>query len=334
MLTRVSIPAGKKPVSDKSHDGSRIASPRIQLRQLRYFLAVAEELNFTRAAERIGIAQPPLSQQIGNLERELGAKLFLRTNRAVVLTEAGEALVPYAHRLLNDTDRAASLIGEIARGERGLIRIGAIYSAIYTVIPHALHNFALVRPHVTIQLAEMTIAQQLDALAAGEIDVGLLRGPVMAPNVATVSLFEESFVAALPANHPLAKKESVTLQDIADYPLIVISPSLSRLYGMRMLSALIERDIPFTIAQEVADMSALLSLVGAGLGISLVPASVCGIRFSAIAYRPVAEPLPTTLCQLAYRTDVHSHVLAPFIEAATSAVVAQIDELGGSLPPS
>ncbi|QEH81653.1 LysR family transcriptional regulator [Sphingomonas sp. C8-2] len=305
---------------ERPNEGGRIASPRIQLRQLRYFLAVAEELNFTRAAERIGIAQPPLSQQISNLERELGAELFVRSNRSVTLTEAGEALIPYAHRLLNDTDRAASLIGEIARGERGLLRLGAVYSAVYTVIPHALRTFSSLRPHVKIQLAEMTIAQQLAALAAGEIDVGLLRGPIMEPGIETVSLFEESFVAALPADHPLAGEKELSLEALARHPFIIIAPTLSRLYSMRMLTALIERNMRFTIAQEVADMSTLLSLVGAGLGVSLVPASVQGMRIDPIVYRPLRETMPTTVFQLAYRKDMESHVLPSFIDAAYRAV--------------
>ncbi|WP_420144143.1 LysR substrate-binding domain-containing protein [Sphingobium sp.] len=304
----------------------------MQLRQLRYFLAVAEELNFTRAAERIGIAQPPLSQQISNLERELGAELFIRSNRSVALTEAGEALIPYAHRLLNDTDRAASVVGEIARGERGLIRIGAVYSAIYTLIPHVLRTFSLSRPHVKIQLAEMTIAQQIDALAAGSIDVGMLRGPIMEPHIETVSLFRESFVAALPADHRLAAQEVVPLEEIAMEPLIIISPSLSRLYGMRMLTALIERNYRFTIAQEVADMSTLLSLVGAGLGVSLVPASVQGIQIDAIVYRRIRETMPTTIFQLAYRDDVQTHIMPSFVTAATTAVAGRMDQLSGSLP--
>jgi DNA-binding transcriptional LysR family regulator len=296
------------------------AHVRIQLKQLRYFLAVAEELNFTRAAERIGIEQPPLSQQISNLERELNAVLFIRSHRSVKLTEAGEALILHARRLINGTDQAARIVGQIARGERGVLSIGAIFSAMYTVIPFALRMFSVHRPNVRIELAEMTITQQIQGLHEGRIDVGILRGPLFEPDLSIISLFSETFVAAIPTEHPLARAQIVSLEDIAREPLITIAPSLSRIFSMQMLTPFLERNYTINVVQEVADMHCLLGLIGAGMGLSLVPASLQSIRISHVTYRPIIEQMPTSTFQIAWRPDSNSHIVAAFVEAARVAV--------------
>lgn len=321
-----------QPIDTK---GGKIPNPRIQLRQLRYFLAVAEELNFTRAADRMGMAQPPLSQQISNLERELGAELFLRSNRSVTLTEAGRALMVHAYRLLNAAEQAALDVAEIAKGDGGVLKIGAIFSAIYTVVPQALRAFSEMRPNVTVRLAEMTISQQIEALRSGEIDAGILRGPILEPDLMAQSLISETFVAAIPADHPLAAKAMVSLSELASAPLIIISPSLSRLYSMKMTTALLERDYALNIVQEVADMHTLLGLVGSGLGLSLVPASLQAIQLVHVVYRPIKEPMPTSTLQIVWRRDNQFRLLAAFTEATRAAVKSQGNSLlTGAAPVS
>lgn len=325
----------EEPVPPGDTKVGKIPNPRIQLRQLRYFLAVAEELNFTRAADRMGIAQPPLSQQISNLERELSAELFVRTNRSVALTEAGRALMTHAYRLLNAAEQAALDVAEIAKGDGGLLKIGAIFSAIYTVIPQALRAFSEMRPNVTVRLAEMTISQQIEALRSGEIDAGILRGPILEPDLMAQSLISETFVAAIPADHPLALKSMISLSELASAPLIIISPSLSRLYSMKMTTALLERNYSLNIIQEVADMHTLLGLVGSGLGLSLVPASLQAIQLVHVVYRPIKEPMPTSTLQIVWRRDNQFRLLAAFTEATRSAVRSQGNSLlTGAAPVS
>src|SRR5690554_6734913 len=170
----------------------------MELRQLRYFLAVAEELHFTRAAERLGISQPPLSQQIIGLEHELGVTLFLRDKRNVALTAAGEELVRHARRILNTTAQAGLEVQAVAKGERGLLKIGAVFSSLYGLVPEAVSAFHAKWPDVQISLHEITVRQQIDALVDGSIDIGILRGPFSHPLISVFTLFEERQVVALP----------------------------------------------------------------------------------------------------------------------------------------
>jgi len=150
----------------------------MELKQLRFFLAVAETLNFTRAAERVGIAQPPLSQRIRALERELGAELFKRTKRSVALTKAGEALLIHARRMMNASENAVSQVRAVRAGQLGVLQVGAIFSAIYNWMPATLRILSSTSPGIQVNLREMTIPNQLRALREGEIDVGLLRPPL------------------------------------------------------------------------------------------------------------------------------------------------------------
>lgn len=299
----------------------------MELRQLRYFLAVAEELNFTRAAERVGIAQPPLSMQISGLERELGVPLFTRTKRRVALTAAGEALVRHARRVINTTQQAADVVQAIARGEEGSLSIGAIFSSIYTVVPRALRAYTGSHPGVDLRLQEMTNVQQVLALREGRIDLGILRGPLADPDLDTTVLFSEPFVAAIPADHPLAEKTRVSPDDVAAYPLISISPAANQTFSARMVGTLFDRDHHLNIVQEVVDMHTLIGLVGAGLGISVVPASLQSIRISQVVYRPFTRATPSTAMQMAWRKDSASRTLQPFVACAQAAVGSGVGDL-------
>lgn len=303
-----SLPGDRTPAIEKL--------PRIELRQLRYFLAVAEELNFTRAAARIGIAQPPLSQQIIALEAQLGAQLFVRSRRAVSLTREGEAFVAYARRIINATQTAAEVIQSISRGEDGPLSIGAIFSSIYLVAPVLLPVFSQRFPNVRLQLQEMTISQQVAALNEEQIDVGILRGPVAMPGIETLELFEEPFVAVVPASSPLAKRKTLTVREIANEPLIRVYPSANRDYSRLMLASLSDAGYTLNVVQEVMDTHTLIGLVAAGFGISMVPASLRKIHIDGISYVEIEGDTPTTTLQLAWRSDSPSPILKHFIAAA------------------
>ncbi len=216
-------------------------TPRIELRQLRYFLAVAEHLNFTRAAEQMGIAQPPLSQHILALERQLGVKLFVRSRRNVALTPEGEALVSFARRLNNTTQMAAQVVQAIARGEDGPLALGAIFSSIYAVIPRILPPFIKKYPKVKLHLQEMTISQQISALKEHRIDAGILRGPINERELEAVTLFQEPFVAVVPSGHEFCREKTLTLAQIANQPLISVYPTANRDFSRRMFGALLDQ---------------------------------------------------------------------------------------------
>jgi DNA-binding transcriptional LysR family regulator len=321
---------GKNPLpSDEK--GSRVDvyehTPRIELRQLRYFLAVAEHLNFTRAAEQMGIAQPPLSQHILSLERQLNVKLFVRSRREVLLTPEGEALVTYARRLNNTTQIAAQVVQAIARGEDGPLALGAIFSSIYAVIPRILPPFIERYPKVKLHLQEMTISQQITALKDHRIDAGIVRGPISERELEAITLFEEPFVAVVPTGHRLCAEKTVTLAQIAGEPLIQVFPSANRDFSRRMFGALLDKGYKLNVVQEVSDTHTLIGLVAAGVGVSLVPASLQAIQISQVKYLPLRERTPLTTLQLVFNKENSSAVLRNFVDL----VAGMAAELGSAL---
>ncbi len=295
-------------------EGPLERAPRIELRQLRYFLAVAEELNFTRAAERMGIAQPPLSQQIISLEHQLKVQLFNRSRRHVELTAEGKAFQVEAKRILNITQNAANVVQAIARGEDGPLAIGAIFSSIYGTVPHLLQEIVARHPGITPSLQEMTISQQLAALREERIDIGLVRGPISAPELEALTVFEEPFVLVCPSQGPLAVRSGITLNEIAKLPLIRVVASANRDFSRKMMSALVEKGYKLNIAHEVSDTHTLIGLVAAGFGVSLVPASLQNIQIRHVRYVPLTEQTPTTSLQLVWHRQNTSPVLEKVID--------------------
>jgi LysR family transcriptional regulator, benzoate and cis,cis-muconate-responsive activator of ben and cat genes len=302
-------------------------TPRIELRQLRYFLAVAEHLNFTRAAEQMGIAQPPLSQHILALERQLGVKLFVRSRRNVALTPEGQALISFARRLNNTTQMAAQVVQAIARGEDGPLALGAIFSSIYAVIPRILPPFIKKYPKVKLHLQEMTISQQISALKEHRIDAGILRGPINERELEAVTLFEEPFVAVVPSSHEFSREKALTFAQIAKHPLISVYPTANRDFSRRMFGALLDKGHKLNIVQEVSDTHTLLGLVAAGVGVSLVPASLQNLQITQVRYIPLRETTPITTLQLVYNRDNSSAVLGNFVRMVESLA----PELGATL---
>ena len=307
--TRSNIPIDQKGGRAEVYEHT----PRIELRQLRYFLAVAEHLNFTRAAEQMGIAQPPLSQHILALERQLNVKLFVRSRRNVALTPEGAALVSFARRLNNTTQMAAEVVQAIARGEDGPLALAAIFSSIYTLIPRILPPFIRTYPKVKLHLQEMTISHQISSLKEHRIDAGILRGPINEPELEAVTLFEEPFVAVVPSDHELSCNKVLTLAQIADQPLIRIYPGANRDFSRRMFGALLDKGHKLNIVQEVSDTHTLIGLVAAGVGISLVPASLQNLQIRQVRYIPLREKTPMTTLQLVYNKENSSAVLRNFV---------------------
>jgi LysR family transcriptional regulator, benzoate and cis,cis-muconate-responsive activator of ben and cat genes len=291
------------------------AQRHMEIKQLRFFLAVAETLNFTRAAERMGIAQPPLSQRILALERELGTALFIRTKRSVSLTQAGETLLIHARRLVNASEHTKEVMRAVRDGRGGVLNVGAIFSTLYTLLPNALRVLKIQAPDIVVNLREMTIANQLRALQEGQIDVGILRPPIEERRIKVEMLYEEQFIAAIPAEHPLAAQRTVTVQDFIDNPFVGINPGFSRNYSIVAAAAFADVRDQLRVVHETSDMHSLIAQVGAGIGLAIVPQSLTLVSIPEVVFRPISFAAPSIAVSLAWHEDSTTPTLLRFIEA-------------------
>lgn len=285
----------------------------MELRHLRYFVAVAEERHFGRAAARLHMAQPPLSQQIRQLEAELGTTLFARTTRRVEVTPAGELLLVRARRILADVEGAAVDVARVERGEVGRLAVGVTGSATYELLPAIATELRAELPDVELELhGEMLTPAQVEALLAGTLDVGLLRPPVHTPDLVVQVIRQEPLVVALPAEHPLVGDRPVPLADLAG-DRFVSYPSHFRSVMHEATEAACRR-AGFTpqVVQEAGETATLVSLVAAGIGVALVPASVQHLRITGATYRPLVDGGEVALA-VASRSGDPSPVLARFL---------------------
>jgi len=294
----------------------------VELRHLRYFVAVAEELHFGRAAERLYMAQPPLSQQILQLEREVGVPLFVRNSRRVRLTAAGQAFLEDATEILGRVGRAVQRAQRASRGEVGWLGIGFVASATHELLPAILRAFRAQCPDVEMTLYELSTAGQTQALHEKKIHVGFARPPVEDPALVVEPLAQESLVAALPQGHILAAGPELPLEALAGEAFITYPRQPKPSFTDYVIQACEQAGFVPRIAQETLQMQTALSLVAAGLGVSLLPASVQAIQRRGVVYRPVQTSTAAPALTLAYRRDDPSPVLARFLEV-TEAVRRQ-----------
>ncbi|MBJ9682723.1 MULTISPECIES: LysR substrate-binding domain-containing protein [Burkholderia] len=295
-----------------------MAEPTPDLRQWRYFVTVADERHFGRAAERLSITQPPLSQAIRALEDALGVALFARTKRSVALTAVGAALLPDVRRLLAAADALPPLARRLARGEAGSLALAFVSTADYGLLPSLLRAFGARYPQVRLQLAEATSDVQVDELVAGRIDAGLVIPPVPPRHAAGLSylpVVREPLVVAMPAGASDAPEDTpVHLAEIAALPLVIFPRRLAPgfydiITGCYGAAGAIPR-----IGQEAIQMQTIVSLVSAGMGVALVPQSLRNLRRTGVVYRPLAGDAPVVETGLVWRTGDVSPVLAAFIE--------------------
>ena len=263
---------------------------RMRYRRLGYFVAVAEELSFTRAAERLHMAQPPLSQQIALLEKGLGVTLFDRTRRTIRLTPAGAALLPEARRLLADLDDTERLVRRVGTGEIGRLTIGFVPSAMNGCLPDLLRRFRGRYPDVELVLREMAPDPLLRAVRDGRVDTGILYRPVADPELAQRVLSGENLVLALPEGHRAAGSVEISLHDLRDEPFIL--PEQHDVPGIHAAITATFTDAgvaPRTVQRGVWLMQTVLGLVAAGIGLALVPASVETVLRSGVALLPLRD---------------------------------------------
>jgi DNA-binding transcriptional LysR family regulator len=266
--------------------------PNIDLRLWRQFVAVAEELHFGRAARRLHMTQPPLTQAIALLERQLDVRVFERSKRRVELTPAGAALLPEVHELLSRAARLASVARIAAAGESGHLRLAFVSTIGFTLLPAWVRAFRERYPAVQLELREATGDVQVEALARGELDGGLLlHSPAMAPpGLERLAVDREPLLVALAENHPLARRERLELAELLAEPLVIfprrIAPSLhDAIFALYHAAGHVPQ-----LAQEAVQMQTIVNLVSAGLGIAWVPASVRQFQRAGVVYHEVSAP--------------------------------------------
>jgi DNA-binding transcriptional LysR family regulator len=281
--------------------------------QLRCFVAVAEDLHFGRAAQRLNMTQPPLSRQIQMLEQGLGTLLFKRSSRSVQLTPAGRAFLPEARQILRLAQRAAWSAKRAARGEAGSITLGFTAGASYAVLPELLAMATRDMPNVAFVLREMRTAEQMEALATGSQDAGLIRLPVERRGMELICLARETLVLALPENHPLAQGPAPSLPDLAPFSFVMYAPLDAQYFHDLVFSLFRAADAMPNFVQHAGQVHTVLALVSAGLGVALVPESARFLHVCGVVLREL-DPVPATRAELhlIWRRDNDNPALAAF----------------------
>ncbi|KVO93891.1 LysR family transcriptional regulator [Burkholderia ubonensis] len=292
----------------------------MELRQLRYFIAVAEEMNITRAAERLHMTQPPLSRQLQAIEDEIGLPLFERGARPLKLTEAGRVFYAQAKRLVDQADELGPLTRRLAQMSERIV-IGFVPSTLYGALPDVIRAFRETRPDVELSLIEMFTLEQLGALKGGRIDVGFGRLRFDDDQLVREALIEEKLIAALPAGHPLADPHRpLALADIANETLIVYPSTPRPSFADQQLSALRDGGLAPAGVHEVRELQTALGLVAAEVGVSLVPESVEGVRVKGVVYRRLPEPVATSPIIMSRRVHDESPATAAFCAIARAMI--------------
>ncbi|MCU1258694.1 MAG: transcriptional regulator, LysR family [Bryobacterales bacterium] len=287
----------------------------IELRHLRYFVAVAEELHFGRAAERLHVSQPPLSQQIRKLEQMIGYQLFARTSRSVSLTVAGEAFFEAARRTLRNVQRDIDEARSVGRGEVGSLNIGFVSSGMLTALPNILRTYCEVYPRVRLRLHESFTARVMEGLENGTLDAGILRDSDPAEGLHVKTIFSEPFVAVLPATHPRAKQKSISPAALRNEPFVYYPRSAGARAFEKPFTIFEEHGFQPMIVQEASHWLTVLRLIGAGLGVTIAPECV----------RRIASP--EVVCLTLRKAEVVSNIELARVVGDSRPIVEQFAKL-------
>lgn len=288
----------------------------MELRQLRYFVTVAETSHFGRAAERLHIAQPALSQSIRHLEAELGTSLFIRTTRQVALTPAGEYLLGEAHRLLETLDGSIRGVRRVAEGRKGQLRIGFTGTAGLSHLPRVAKALQRTLAGVVLEVvSDLLTVAQCDLLRAGKLDIAVLRPPVRGEGIAVRVIEREPLIVALPAGHSLAKREIVAIRQLCNQPFIGYAGKDSVVDAAVLRSCWASGFAP-RVEHESSGTAVQLALVSGGLGVAVVPASARALPLAGVVFRDLADAEPVELA-LAWQQDTESPLVRKVLEALT-----------------
>ncbi|SCC51427.1 LysR family transcriptional regulator [Kosakonia oryziphila] len=262
----------------------------IELRHLRYFIAVAEELHFGHAAARLNISQPPLSQQIQLLEQQVGARLLARTNRSVALTPAGKQFLADSRQILSQVDDAAARAARLHQGETGELRIGFTSSAPFIkAVSDTLSSFRQRYPDVHIQTREINTREQIAPLNEGSLDLGLMRNTPLPETLTWEVILREPLLAMIHRDHPLAAHKAVSLKELAQEPFVFFDPHVGTGLYDEILGLMRRYQLIPTITQEVGEAMTIIGLVAAGLGVSILPASFHRLQLNEMRWVPIIE---------------------------------------------
>jgi len=296
----------------------------VKLHQLRYFVTVAEELHFGRAASRLRMAQPPLSRQIHELEDELSTRLFNRTNRGVELRDAGRILLEEARTALAQIDHAADAARRAGQGEIGQLVVGVVPTVDTQVFTRILRAFSARYPNVQVVIRSLNTTTQIQGLRVGTLQAGFLRLPVRDDALTIKLVSREPLIAAIPAGHRLASVGRLSLATLADEPHVIFPRQVAPGYYDMIVSLYREANLHLRIAQEAEHVQTILGLVAGGFGVSVLPGTVRNLRPRGIVFRRLSGRLPRAETAAAYRRDDPSEVLRAF--------AAVVDRASARLP--
>lgn len=287
---------------------------KVELRHLRYFVAVAKELHFGKAAKRLHIVQPALSIQISRLEEELGVELLRRNKRQVRLTEAGRLFFGEAQRILERTEQASEAARRAAQGQIGRLAIGFVGPAVYSIFPDILRTYRKQVPEVDLMLYELNSTEQIEALHEGRIHVGFVRMPVDDEALIFETVYREPVVAVLPEDHPLASREKVPIKMLANEPFVMVPRSREPGAHDHYVSLCREAGFSPKVVQEAHQIHTIVGLVSAGIGTAIVPSSVRNLRRPGAVYRSIKGPSPQMEMATARLREIYSPILDRFLD--------------------
>ncbi|MFK8186188.1 MAG: LysR family transcriptional regulator [Phormidesmis sp.] len=286
----------------------------MNLRQLRYFLAVASELHFGRAASKLHMAQPPLSTQIKQLEADLGVVLFHRTKRRVALTTAGKTLQLEAQQILDQLTLAKHKTQQASRGEIGQITIAFVSSAMYSILPTWLLKFRQQYPAVNLILKEATGLEQIEGLLSHRIDVGFMHPPVPDEKVVSQRVWQEPWLLALPKNHKLSKHSQISIADLNKEDFILVERALATEMHDKFISFCAQAGFSPNVVQTAEQLQTILGLVAAQMGISILPSATQKLQREGVCYRPFMETTPTSELIMIRRNEASFAALNNFVK--------------------
>ncbi len=290
----------------------------MNLKRMRYFVTVADELHFGRAAERLHMAQPPLSQQIRLLEGELEVQLFDRTTRRVELTEAGRMLYPHAVRLLRASDDAAAAANLFRQGETGTLRLGFVDSSSYDVMPRFLRSYREAFPKVDYELRTLSSDHQQDALIQRQIDIGIARVEPVQPGLSSTMIAVEPLMIAMATSDPLAKGRTVGLADLSGRPIIGVDRNASPSLFRKRVGLFGQHGLDYDPIIEATEYTTVLGLVAAGQGVAVVPSGVQSFQPPGLHYLPITDPEAQSTLVMIHRNDDTSLIVSHAIDTAAA----------------
>jgi DNA-binding transcriptional LysR family regulator len=292
----------------------------MEFRHLRYFLVLAEELHFGRAARRLSISQPPLSLNIQQLEASVGTRLFTRNSKEVRLTEAGRAFVPKARALLEQSTEAARHARDVGRGVEGRLHIGFVGAMLYRGLPQMLRRFQAANPALRVVLKELNSQDQLSEIAHGQLDLGFVHTGRLPVEMSHLLVADEPFVCCLPKTHALARKRSIPLVQLQGEEFVLFARAASPDYYERILAICTDAGFYPEVRHEVRHWLSVVQLVAHGMGVALVPAALRRAAFEGVAFVPLAGDSPGSQSYCVWKTAHESAGVAAFLDVVRGSV--------------